>query len=151
MSQPQPTPESFDQKAASPPDTSEAEALIAWGKGMVAMFGALSRLASAELQLALGDLKRLLAVGILVIPVSVFAWLGVSILIGWWCYVASGSVTAGLLGFIGVQALVIAVVAVLLRRFVASMRLPHTRAQWQAMMQDLERGTQSEDQRDTAG
>lgn len=137
MSQQQPPPESFDQKSRPRPEPSELETLISWGQGMVAMLGALSRLAGAELQLALGDLKRLLAIGVLVIPVSVFAWLGVSALIGWWCYVASGSVSVGLLGFIASQGLVMAAAMIMLRRFSASIRLPHTRAQWRALMQDF--------------
>lgn len=137
MSQQQPPPESFDQKSGPRPEPSELEALVTWGQGLAAMLGALSRLAGAELQLALGDLKRLLAIGVLVIPISAFAWLGISVLVGWWCYVASGSVSLGLVGFIAVQGLVMAAAMMMLRRFSASIRLPHTRAQWRALMHDF--------------
>ena len=133
----QPPPESFDQKSRPRPEPSELEALITWGQGLAAMLAALSRLAGAELRLALGDLKRLLAIGVLVIPVSVFAWLGLSVLIGWWCYVGSGSVSLGLAGFIAMQVLVILVARMMLRRFTASIALSHTRAQWHALMQDF--------------
>lgn len=148
MNQQQPSPESFDQKSGPQPEPSELGALVTWGQSLAAMLGALSRLAGAELQLALGDLKRLLAVGVLVIPVSVFAWLGVSVLIGWWCYVLSGSVSLGLLGFIGAQGLIMALAVVMLRRFSASIRLPHTRAQMQAIMRDFEKKQDMEKKQD---
>lgn len=126
------------------PLSAELDALLEWAQGLAAMGGALSRLAGAELRLALGDMRRLALLGLLVVPVICFAWLGFSCLIGWWCYLITGSVAAGLASFVVLQGLSLALMGMMARRYRRSIGLPHTRAQIRAIMRDFESGAQGE-------
>lgn len=151
MSEPQPGLKKDNPELEPQPITAELNALVKWGQGMAALGGALSRLAGTELQLALGDVRRLVLLGLLVVPISCFAWLGLSSLVGWWCYSLSESVALGLTGFVALQFLILILMGVLARRYLSSIGLPHTRAQIRAIMRDLDRGTQRKSSEDTTG
>ncbi len=130
----------------------ELQAWLDWGRGLALMGDAFSRLLRAELRLALVDARRLALVTALVVPVAVFAWLGLSVLIAWLGYLASDMVVLGIATFLLVQCVALLAMRWLTRRYVRSLGLPHTRAHLRAVMEGFEQyGTQGTRRPDTAG
>lgn len=67
----------------------EHEELLAWldtVQSVAGVGGNLAKLLHAELRLASSSLRRLLVLGLVMVPVILFAWLGFSILVSWLAY-----------------------------------------------------------------
>lgn len=121
-------------------DLEELQHWLDWLKSLVAVGSTLSRLANVEVSLALGDLRRLIGLSLLALPFLCFAWLGLSTLLAWSVYALTSSVGAGLAGFFLLQCLVLAVIALLVRRYKKHLALPRTREQLQSIIRDFEDG-----------
>ena len=92
-------------------NATEAE-LRAWmtlGTDALAMFEQLITLLRLELTLAIADGKRLILVGLAMIPLVLLAWIGFSVLVAWVVYAITASVAVGLSGFLLLQISVLAV------------------------------------------
>jgi len=107
--------------------TDELKAALDWFRQLAGLGGAYSRLFALELRLALGDARRLLILGLLMIPVALLAWIALGALLSWLVYGYSRSVTWGLTAFFLIQTLTLAGLALTCRRYVASLSLPATR------------------------
>lgn len=113
------------------------QALFALGAEALAVVEQLSTLLRLELRLALADAKRLLIVMLAMIPLVLFAWLGLCVLLAWLAYAASTSVALGLAAFLSLQVGTLLILLWAARRFQRSLGLPATRRQWRALMQTL--------------
>ncbi len=116
-----------------------------WARSLSELLGSLSRLVNAEVNLAVGDLRRLLVVVLLMVPLACFAWLGLGALFAWSLYAVSGWVGLALSGFFLLQCLALFVLRQLARSYRKSLTLPHTREQLQAILRDFEHGPKSAD------
>lgn len=96
---------------------------------------AFSRLVVLELQLAVGDAGRLALVVLAVVPLLIFTWLGLSVLLAWWAYAALESVALGLVAFTALQASALLLLWLAARRYARSLALPATRRQLRAIME----------------
>lgn len=116
--------------------------------------GSFLQLASAELDLALASGRRLLILGLLLLPVTLFAWIGISAMVAWLGYLlglqfASNAVaiSLGLLFFILQQVGVIFLLLQKCRDCRKNMRFAQTRKHVQLFRQGLAhelQGTHSE-------
>jgi len=119
-----------------------------WARSLSGLMGSLSRLLNAEVNLAVADLRRLLVVALLMVPLACFAWLGLSVFIAWCIYAVSGWLGLALAGFFLLQCAVLLVLTRLVRSYKKSLSLPHTRQQLQAILRDFEHGPKSADRTD---
>lgn len=93
------------------------------------------RLVILELKLAAGDGRRLLFVALAIVPVVIFTWLGLGVLLAWLVYVVCGSVALGLVAFTAAQMSALVVLWVAARRYTRTLTLPATRRQLRSMME----------------
>lgn len=99
-----------DQQSQQQPEQEAAsEALLqqtaAWLEQIASASGELLRLFRLEWKLTLGDAKRVLLLGVALIPLLLFAWLLLSALVGWWVWQAAQSVSLALLAALALQLL----------------------------------------------
>ncbi|MDO8862276.1 hypothetical protein Q6D67_11230 [Haliea sp. E1-2-M8] len=135
-------------RSESEPETAPTEAqLQAWAtllQQALATGRQLSKLLQLELKLAVADGLRLLFVRLAMVPVAVLAWLGLSVLLAWLVFLASGSVSLSLAGFVLVQLIALLLLWRAARVFQSSLGLPATRRQLRAMT-----GTENSDEKKT--
>ncbi|UJJ32631.1 hypothetical protein [Halopseudomonas maritima] len=84
------------------------EQTAAWLGQIASASGELARLFRLEWQLTLGDAKRVLLLGVLLVPLLLFAWLMLSALVGWAVWYAAGSVGLALAAMLALQLVCIA-------------------------------------------
>ncbi|MFA5495526.1 MAG: hypothetical protein WC247_12170 [Porticoccaceae bacterium] len=123
----------------------ELKAWLEWLEQAVAAGGTLSRLAALELRLAVASSGRLLVLALVILPLVVFAWLGLSVLLGWLAFQYSLSVSVGLGTFLGVQLAALAALGWGCLRYRRRLSLPATRRHLQAFREGLQRGAQTTD------
>lgn len=130
--------QSGHEGAAGPrTDGTEAQlqAWLALGRQAMAVFEQLSTVLRLELGLALADARRLLLVLLAMVPLVLFAWFGLCVLLAWLAYAATASVALGLAVFPGLQLVSLLLLWRAARKFQKSLGLPASRRQWQALMQ----------------
>lgn len=128
-------PGQFGTGPESEPAATEAQ-LQAWAalfQQTLAAGRQLSELLQLELKLAVGDGLRLLGVVLVMLPLVILAWLGLSVLLAWLAFLGSGSVGLGLAGFLVVQLLALLLLWRAARVFQRSLGLPATRRQLRAL------------------
>lgn len=118
----------------------ELSAWLDWFRQLYALASALSVLASAEIRLASGDLRRLLLLGLFLFPIIIFAWLGLSVFISWLVYSQSGLPGAGFFAFFVVQVLAIVYMRFLFKKYRRSLTMPTTRRYLDEIIEDIRRG-----------
>tara|TARA_R110000772_G_scaffold148001_3_gene258555 strand:+ start:84395 stop:84907 length:513 start_codon:yes stop_codon:yes gene_type:complete len=96
---------------------------------------AFSRLVLLELRLAVGDAGRLALVVLALVPLVIFTWLGLSVLLAWWAFAALESVALGLVAFTALQVAALLLLWLAARRYARSLALPATRRQLRAIME----------------
>lgn len=118
-----------DSTGPSRPDAvpPQQQALVIWLIDLGHAAAALLRLAAAELQLAGSDLRRILVLGALMLPLAVFAWIGIAVWLSWVVYSLSGSAGAGLVTFPLIHVLILWFMQRQISRYRESLRLPRTR------------------------
>lgn len=139
-----------DQEWVEPPPALEQEAQTPdtlqvwkeWARSLGALGSSFSQLLGAEARLALGDLRRLLLLALLALPILCLAWIGLCVLLGWWVFELTTSVAGGIGTFFGVQLLTLIAIGVAVRRYQRSLGLPRTREHLAAIMKDFEHGAQ---------
>lgn len=111
--------------------------------------GALLQLAVAELDLAMASGRRLFMLGLLLIPVTLIAWLGISVMVAWLGYMLGLQFTTGPwavflgLGFFVLQQVAVVLLLVhLCRASRDNMRFVRTRRHFQLFRQGLAHGVQ---------
>ena len=87
-----------------------------------------------ELSVAFADSKRLVIVLLCMVPLALFAWFGLGVLLAWVAFVASGSVGAGIAAFFALQLVCLYLLLRAAQRLQTSLGLPASRRQWQALM-----------------
>jgi len=118
----------------------ELSAWRAWLKQLGALAGALSTLATAEIRLAGGDLRRLVLLSLLLFPMVIFTWLGLSVFVSWLVYSQSGMPGAGLFTFFAGQAGATAYMWFLFKKYRRSLTLPMTRRYLDEIVEDIKSG-----------
>ncbi|TVP90939.1 MAG: hypothetical protein EA348_05015 [Pseudomonadaceae bacterium] len=112
----------------------ELSAWLAWIQQAAEAGGTFAQLLQTEVRLALRSARQLLLLGMLMLPLLLMAWLGMSSAVGWLAFTSSGSVLLGLLAFTAVQLVVLVLLgrkAKILRR---RLRLPATKQQIESFM-----------------
>jgi len=111
------------RSGAVPP---QQQALVIWLNDLGHAAAALLRLAAAELQLAGSDLRRIVVLCVLALPLAVFAWIGLVVWLSWVVYSLSGSAGAGLAAFPLIHVLVLWFMQRQLAKYRESLRMPRT-------------------------
>lgn len=138
--------ESHDSRPVDIEDPVNINELKAWLdllQQAAAAGSALSKLAMLELRLALADGRRLILLTLLILPLLVLAWMGLSVLLGWLAYQYSQSVTLGLGMFLAVQLITLATLLAVCRRYRKSLSLPVTRRHLQSYLEGSRNGAQA--------
>lgn len=136
MSDANPGPGAADE-IPGPPKPSPADELTAvldWARQVSAAGGTFSRLFALELRLALADSRRLLLLGILMLPLVVLAWTGLSVLVAWLVYQYTLSAGFGLTAFFLLQMTALVAMVLAGRRYSRSLSLPATRRHLKALL-----------------
>lgn len=131
----------------------EHEELLAWletVQSVAGVGGTLARLFHAEVRLALSSVRRLLVVGLVIVPLMLFAWLGFSILMSWLLYWASvqsiasdSAIAAALFGFFFLQVGAIYLMSRLWSGYRKHLHLPATRRQLRLIREELDNALQA--------
>ena len=134
-----------DQEAVS-------EALVqqtaAWLEQIASASGELLRLFRLEWKLTLGDAKRVLLLGVILIPLLLFAWLLLSALLGWWAWQATQSVSLALLTALALQLLCAGLLARQIGIYQRSQGFRRTGAHLKRLMQGADDEAKATDRRD---
>lgn len=109
----------------------------------VAAGATLSQLAMLELRLALADGGRLVALGLVMLPLALLAWLGLSVLIGWCVFQWAASVTLGIGAFLAVQLVTLGILGAACARYRKSLSLPATRRHLRQFMESVKPDAQA--------
>ena len=109
----------------------------------VAAGATLSQLAMLELRLALADGGRLVALGLVMLPLALLAWLGLSVLIGWCVFQCAVSVALGIGAFLAVQLVTLGILGAACARYRKSLALPATRRHVRQFMESVKPDAQA--------
>jgi len=109
----------------------------------VAAGATLSQLAMLELRLALADGGRLVALGLVMLPLALLAWLGLSVLIGWCVFQWAASVALGIGAFLAVQLVTLGILGAACARYRKSLSLPATRRHLRQFMESVKPDAQA--------
>jgi uncharacterized membrane protein YqjE len=118
----------------------ELGAWLAWIRQLGALGSALSVLATAEIRLAGADLRRLILLSLLVLPIIIFTWLGLSVLLSWLAYSQSGLPSAGFFTFFAIQVAAALYIWFLFKKYRRSLSLPMTRHYLDEIIEDIKHG-----------
>lgn len=93
----------------------------------------LVKLFMAELRLTMSQMPRLLVLIAVLIPFVIFAWLGISTLVGWLAYVFTESIGWGIAAFTGLQLLCCAAIGLFIKNSSSEVAFPATRRQFEKL------------------
>lgn len=114
----------------------DLDATLTWLRDVSELGAILSRLAIAELRLAVGDMGRCLVLALLALPLLLLAWIGLCVLVSWFAYSLSGYPGAGFAAFFLLQVVPLLVIKWLLSKYSRSFGLPETRYQLKRLFED---------------
>ena len=112
--------------------------LTAMFKHSMAAGGELANLFKLELQLTLGDARRLLLVSIALLPVLLLSWVSLGVLAAWLVYDASASVTWGLVTFTLLQLLLAGALSFMATRYRRQLGFRRTQAHAKRLLQGVQ-------------
>jgi len=135
-------PQSADVAPNQPADLDELRAWLDWLREASDAGGAVLKLALLELRLALGDGRRLVLLGLLMLPVVMLAWFSFSVLLAWLAYQYGQSVTFGLCAFLAAQLVALGAMWQLRLKYRKSLSLPATRRHLNAFVEGARHGAQ---------
>lgn len=118
---------------------------VAWLRQLLAAGGELATLLRLELQLTLGDARRMLLLTLLLVPLLLFTWLLLGALAGWLIWLASASVTAALAGVLGLHALGLWLLLRQLQVYQRSLGFRRTKAHLKRLLQGADDESPSAD------
>lgn len=121
------------QEQVRQPLQEELKASLEWLAQAAQATGDLSRLALLELRLAVGDSGRLVILSLVMIPVFLLAWTGLSVLLAWSAFAWLGSVALAIGVFTGLQVVILGVLLMYWRKYARSLSLPVTSKRLQAI------------------
>ena len=133
-------PESGDvggQEQFRQPLQEELKSSLEWLEHAAQAAGDLARLAMLELRLAAGDSGRLVVLGLMIFPLLLLGWIGVSALLSWSVFVWLGSVALAIGMFIGVQLVALGIIAIYWRKYARSLSFPITSRRVQALKEQV--------------
>lgn len=131
------------QATATSADSAGAQmqAWLALGGHALAVIEQFATVVTLELGLAIADAKRLLLVLLAMIPVLLFTWLGLCVLLAWLAFAVSHSVALGLVAFLLLQLGSLYLLGRAAIRLQSSLGLPVSRRQWRVLMKNLAAGS----------
>lgn len=122
----------------------EALRLLQMGGMSFAYLSTISQLAAAELVLSAKTVPKLVGVGLFLVPIVYFAWLGLSALLGWSVYLLLEQSLYGLATFFLLQCLLLLVGYAYIRRASRSIGFKQSKAQISALIETIKHEFQSE-------
>ncbi|MEH6493866.1 hypothetical protein [Halopseudomonas sp.] len=142
----QPPPQEPDEQSAADSTQSQHEALpqelleqlTAWFQHSLAAGGELANLFRLELQLTLGDARRLVLVTLALVPMLLLAWMSLSVLAGWLVYESTTSVAGGLATIAVMQLIVVAALLWLGLRYRRQLGFRRTKAHARRLLQGVQ-------------
>ena len=114
----------------------EAAAWLGWLRSAGETGSTFMLLLQAELRLALRSAGGILLLVLLMLPLCALLWLGLSVTVGWLAYMATTSVLVGLSAFTLLQLLVLLLLIWQVKVLQRRLRLPASRQQLQAFLQE---------------
>lgn len=123
----------------------EIDAWLRWLNDLREAGAALLRLLAAEVQLASGDLGRFVVLCLLILPLALFAWLGLAVFLSWGAFAITGSPGAAFAGFFVLHAGILLIIFRQLKQYRARMSLPATRKYIAAIKEEMRREPQRPD------
>lgn len=121
------------------------EQLGAWFRQTLVAGAELANLFRLELQLTLGDARRLALVGLAIVPMLLLSWISLGVLASWLVYDYSGSVAFGLGTFTLLQLLVLSYLISQAMRFKRQLGFRRTKAHAKRIMQGAKGETPTAD------
>ncbi|WP_341707899.1 hypothetical protein [Halopseudomonas sp.] len=118
---------------------------VAWLRQLLAAGGELATLLRLELQLTLGDARRMLLLTLLLVPLLLFTWLLLGALAGWLIWLASASVSVALSGVLGLHALGLWLLLRQLQIYQRSLGFRRTKAHLKRLLQGADHESPSAD------
>jgi len=119
----------------SPPhNNDEIATWIAWLDQALDAGIDIAQLLQLEIRLAVGDLRRMLVLFLVALPMFLLTWISFVSLVAWLASEYFESVAAGLLTFLGIQIIVLIGLRFFWNRYKRSLRLPLTRQHLQAFL-----------------
>ena len=105
----------------------EIDLLIAWLQHTVSISAEIFDLFQLEVRLAVTDVKRLILLAKLVVPMLILTWISFSALLSWHIYLLNASVSQGLLFLCLFQFFGLLVISISWKYYQKSLSLPLTR------------------------
>ena len=130
---------------SSPDAQEEMKGWLEWAQHAAVTGKDFAALAWMEIRLAMSDTGRMVVLGLVMIPLAMLAWIGLSVLIAWAVYVPTESVALGLVGFMAVQVIPMAIMGLMIKKYSKSLALPATKRHIQAFKEGLGDGAQRSD------
>lgn len=127
------------------PGEDEVQAWIEWFKHAASAGTDLAKLAKMELSLALGDTKRMVILALVAVPLMILAWVGLSVMVGWWVFLPSGSVAGAIGAFIAVQVIPLLWIGWSIKRYRESWSFAATREHLKAFKEGAESAAKTTD------
>ncbi|MEH6389751.1 MULTISPECIES: hypothetical protein [Pseudomonas] len=124
----------------------ELKALAEWAKHAALTGKDLGKLAFTEIRLTMAESGRIAVLGLAMLPLAMLAWIGLSVLLGWWAYVPSQSVTLGLVAFLAVQIIPMLIMLTMIKSSSKNLGLTTTKQHIHAFRQGIKDGAQRPDQ-----
>lgn len=115
-----------------------------WGKQAAETGKDFAALAWAELGLAASDVKRIVVLGLAMLPLALLAWIALSVLLGWLAFVPSESVALGIAVVLAVQVIPILVMLMMIKGYSKSLSLPATKRHIQAFKEAFRDGAKGQ-------
>lgn len=124
----------------------ELKALAEWAKHAALTGKDLGKLAFTEIRLTMTESGRIVVLGLAMLPLAMLAWIGLSVLLGWWAYVPSQSVTLGLVAFLAVQIIPMLIMLMMIKSSSKNLGLSTTKQHIHAFREGIKDGAQRPDQ-----
>jgi len=121
------------------------EQLGAWLRQVTVAGSELANLFRLELQLTLGDARRLVMVGIVLLPMLILCWIALGVLVSWLAYSFTASVTLALTVFFLLQMAAVGFLISQAVKFKRQMGFRRTKAHAHQLMQGAKGETPSSD------
>ena len=124
----------------------ELKALGDWARHAALTGKDLGKLALTELRLTMTESGRIAVLGLAMLPLAMLAWIGLSVLLGWWAYVPSESVTLGIVAFLAVQIIPMLIMLMMIKGSAKNLGFSVTKQHIQAFKEGIKDGAQRPDQ-----
>ena len=125
----------IDQESLRLDDTTAAAAAHDWLSEQATLVNQIFQLLGLELKVAAADSAKIVAAGLLMVPLLLLTWVGCCVFISWVVFFLSGSLAIALISFPLLQIAAIVLLKLRISRWSESLKLLHTREHLTQLLQ----------------